>query len=323
MSLEKNKSEISVLNIKNEKRNLIPIRTKALKLILWDIIEFDCYIKSLDKYLIFASKGTTYDNELDKKLSENEIVFVDKSDYKRYIEDNLQNIVNNDEISLDKKSEIIYDTATNIMQNLFENPNTNIKNSQKVITPLIDQILTNDGALKSLMKVTSYDYYTYTHSINVTIYSISIAKTLLFSKDELHNLGISAILHDIGKSKISPDIINKAGKLSDEEFLEIKKHPIYGYNIAVENGINDKAILAGIRGHHEKYDGSGYPDKLSRDEISVFAEIIAIADIFDALTTKRSYKEPFSTFDTLLLMKKEMANNLNAKFLNKFITLLR
>ena len=280
-------------------------------------------LNTYGKYQILIKKDTPFDNSVEEKLKGQKAIFIDRVDYQKYLEDNLQNITNSNSISLDEKSGIIYDTASNIMQDLFKNPETNIHRSKKIVHSLMDDILNNDGALKSLMKVTSYDYYTYTHSIDVTIYSLGLAKTLLFTREELEQLGTAAILHDIGKSKIDYNIVNKSGRLTEAEFYKIKKHPVYGHAIAVENGISDKNILSGIRSHHEKYDGTGYPDGLTRDKISVFAEIIAIADIFDALTTKRSYKEPFSTFDSLLLMKKEMSHQLNNKFLNKFITLLR
>ena len=172
------------------------------------------------------------------------------------------------------------------------------------------------------MNVTSYDYYTYTHCVDVTIYSLSLGKTLRLSKAELEDLGTSAILHDIGKSKIDYDIVNKKGRLTDEEFTAMKQHPVFGYDIALENGITDERILSGIRHHHEKLDGYGYPDKLKKEDLTMFAQIIAVADIFDALTTKRSYKEAFTSFDALMLMKKEMSTQLNEQILSNFIKLL-
>ncbi len=142
-------------------------------------------------------------------------------------------------------------------------------------------------------------------------------------KEELNLLGKAALLHDLGKSKIEPDIVNKNGSLSEKEFLAMKMHPAFGYEIAKKMGIDNKDILDGIRHHHEKLDGRGYPDGLKDSEIGLFARIIGVCDVFDALTTQRSYKKAMRSIDALRLMKEDMKNHLDADILNTFIKMLR
>ena len=315
--------EISVVNKKNQKITLIILEGETSSKILNGIIDFNCFVKEGEKYLLVVKKGSEITSEIKEKIFKHEFILIEKEAYETYLKSNLLNIAKNKDIDLNKKSKIIYTSATNIVEDLFNNPNTeNIQNTKQIVGGLLDEILTNDKALKSLMNVTSYDYYTYTHCVDVTIYSLSLGKTLRLSKEELEDLGTSAILHDIGKSKIDYNIVNKKGRLTDEEFTTMKQHPIFGYEIALENGITDERILSGIRHHHEKLDGYGYPDKLKKDDLTMFAQIVAVADIFDALTTRRSYKEAFSSFDALMLMKKEMSNQLNEEILSNFIKLL-
>ena len=142
-------------------------------------------------------------------------------------------------------------------------------------------------------------------------------------KEDLLNLGISSLLHDLGKSKIDSTIINKNGLLTDVEFVEVKNHPYYGWLIAQEIGISNKDILDGIVYHHEKIDGTGYPKGLKGDKIPLYAKIISICDAFDAISTKRTYKDSISSFGALLLMKKEMSNSFDIHLVNSFIQMLR
>jgi putative nucleotidyltransferase with HDIG domain len=173
------------------------------------------------------------------------------------------------------------------------------------------------------MKIATHDYYTHTHSINVAIYALSLGSFLGFNEVELEELGEAALLHDLGKSKIASEIINKKGKLTIQEFEIIKKHPNYGVSLGLKLGIKNKKILEGIKYHHEKMDGSGYPSGLYRDEIPLYAKIIGICDIFDALTSQRSYKRAMTSFEALKLMKVDMNKHLDIKLLNQMILMFK
>lgn len=170
-----------------------------------------------------------------------------------------------------------------------------------------------------MLKIAKYDYYTYTHCVNVSTYAIGFAKSLHVDTKDLLTIGMAALMHDIGKRKISSEIINKDGRLTPEEFEEIKKHPLYGVEILKELNQDDPLLLILIEQHHEKVNGSGYPHGLKNEEIHLYSKILCIVDIFDALTTKRSYKAALRTFEAFNIMYNHMRNELDIELLQKFM----
>lgn len=164
----------------------------------------------------------------------------------------------------------------------------------KVFSNLVDSIMDDLGsredAMIMLMNINSMDQYLYRHSLNVCIYTILLGQIHGYSKDELTMLGMGAMLHDIGKTKIPPEVLNKPGELTDDEYKQMKTHTEIGYKILKEEpGIPLVSAHCAYQ-HHERVDGSGYPRGIKRDEIHEFARWIAIADAFDAMTTHRVYR---------------------------------
>ncbi|MGB9615530.1 MAG: HD domain-containing phosphohydrolase [Fervidobacterium sp.] len=152
------------------------------------------------------------------------------------------------------------------------------------------------------------DNYTHKHSQNVAMYSLGIGRKFGLNQEMLEKLEFSAILHDVGKIGIPDSILLKPGKLTDEEYQIIKNHTIYGAQILSSIKYVDENIINGALEHHEKLDGSGYPYGKKDGEISLFGRIIGIADVFDALSTKRAYKEAWSLSDVLEVIKKDVEN---------------
>ncbi len=143
------------------------------------------------------------------------------------------------------------------------------------------------------------DEYTFKHSVDVATMAMIIAKQEGLPEKDIHDIGISGLLHDVGKSRIPNELLNKPGRLTDEEFGVLKQHPVYGYDILKnKNGISEH-ILLGVVQHHEKMNGAGYPFGVKSEKIAAFAKIIAVADIYDALVTERSYKRAFSKRDAV------------------------
>lgn len=170
--------------------------------------------------------------------------------------------------------------VTEICNSLYENMHSNI-----VVT-------------ECLNKIKIVDEYTYAHSINVALYSMLIGKWLELPESEIRLLMIAGILHDVGKSKIPINILNKKGPLTGEEFEVIKKHPSLGFEIIKDNADINKKVKEAVLMHHEKENGTGYPFGIKSVGISSFAKIISIADVFDALTSERVYKKRQTPFDT-------------------------
>ena len=170
-----------------------------------------------------------------------------------------------------------------------------------------------------------HDFYTYDHSINVAMYSISILKALKpdAGRFELLMAGMGGLLHDLGKVKIDTRIINNPGKLSEDDFQVIKKHPEYGRELLNEHQcshdeINFDLIKRVIGEHHENFNGTGYPNRLKGKEISVLARITAIADFYDAITTKRSYHEVLPTADAIEVMARSVGRKIDPKIFEIF-----
>ena len=228
-------------------------------------------------------------------------------------------------IPSEMKARIFYLSAAETMQAIFEDPRAeSIGNLQASIGALIRSLSANQKILEDLFKITAHDYYTYTHSLNVGIFATALALKY-FGRNGLSSLerfSYGFFLHDIGKSLISKEILNKPGDLSLDEWQQIRKHPEYGYAILMQAAyLTDEAAYITLE-HHERFDGGGYPYGRRGNQIHPCARICAIADSFDALTSRRAYKPALSTYAALRLMQQEMFSEFDYDFLQVFIRLL-
>lgn len=161
----------------------------------------------------------------------------------------------------------------------------------------------NPSILFSLLKVRERDEYTFIHSLNVSLVAGSLAGSIRPGNDPfLEQIVTASLLHDLGKAHITPAILNKPERLTEEEFDQIRRHPEAGERLAHEAGIIEPAILQAIRWHHEKWEGTGYPDRLRAEVIPLPARITAVADVFDALTAERAYKGAMPPREALSLI---------------------
>lgn len=159
-----------------------------------------------------------------------------------------------------------------------------------LIRHIMNEIRGNEELLTLLAEVYTYDNYIFTHSMNVTLYSLAIGMELKLTQKQMETLGLGAILHDVGKMLVPVEILMKPGRLTKEEFEEIKKHSEAGFQII--RGVQTVPLLVAhcAYQHHERLDGSGYPRGLTGDDIHYFGKIIAVADVFDAVTSNRVYR---------------------------------
>lgn len=160
----------------------------------------------------------------------------------------------------------------------------------KMVDDILNSVLANNGLNVNLMDLKIYDDYTYFHSVNVGVLSILIGNALKLYKKQLHTLGVAAMMHDIGKVFIPKEILNKPAALSQDEFGIMKGHSFKGYEYLDQQFNFNQSVLDAILDHHERQDGSGYPNGKQGQAISQFGSIIAIADVFDALTSDRPYR---------------------------------
>ncbi len=172
--------------------------------------------------------------------------------------------------------------------------------------PLVEEIsnsvMRNPGALISLARLKTADDYTYMHSVAVCALMIALARQLGLDEAQTREAGMAGLLHDVGKMAIEPEILNKPGKLTDQEFVAVKRHPEEGHRILAESrGVGEIALDVCLH-HHEKMDGSGYPHRLPGEKISLFAKMGAVCDVYDAITSNRPYKAGWDPAESLRKM---------------------
>ena len=170
-----------------------------------------------------------------------------------------------------------------------------------------------------LHNMRTVDDTVYAHSVNVALVARAIGKWLKLKKDQLNTLTLAGLLHDIGKTQIPEDVLNKTGKLTDEEFEMIRRHPKTGHQMLKKvPGLSSEILYSALQ-HHERFDGSGYPKHLPGDEIDDMAAIIAIADVYDAMTATRSYRAPKSAFQVIAAFEDDGLHKYNPKYILTFL----
>ena len=170
----------------------------------------------------------------------------------------------------------------------------------KAVNRLVSSVENKGYCFVSELK--SYDARTYQHSLNVAGLSLAIGKEMRLKTEKLEQLGLCALLHDIGKTRLPISLINKTNPLTDNEYKVIKTHSEQGGNYLKEKNLQDADILSGVLHHHEKFNGSGYPSGLMGDRIPLFSRIISIADVYDAVTSARPYRKPVPASEALDLI---------------------
>ncbi|MDQ7836459.1 MAG: HD-GYP domain-containing protein [Humidesulfovibrio sp.] len=171
-----------------------------------------------------------------------------------------------------------------------------------LVENLIESVFRNENAAVTLCKLRGFDEYTYTHSINVSILAVLLGKRMGLDRAALLKIGLAGLLHDVGKARLPAKILNKPGRLSETEFHAVKGHSMWSHDLLKQQGDMPRDILRAVAEHHERHDGSGYPRGLQGHEISLFSRIIAVADVFDALTSKRAYKDAMPPAQALSMM---------------------
>lgn len=231
---------------------------------------------------------------------------VQKSYIERIEKLGYQGIYIDDEISKDiEVKDIISDElrmkTVQVVKDIFiyssmNNTNTSkqiaekMQQTKQLVSNIVEQILENNDTMVNLIDLKFFDDYTFFHSVNVTVLSVLVGTELGLDRSELYNLGLAALLHDIGKIFIDKEILNKKGKLSEDEYIQVKDHAKFGYNYLKETYDIPISSYVGVLQHHEKFDGTGYPNNKAKDEISLYGRIICVTDVYDALISNRPYR---------------------------------
>ena len=191
--------------------------------------------------------------------------------------------------------------------------------ADNVVGEMVDSIYRNKDALEQLGRIRGKDEYTFKHSLNVCVLMVSFCKSMKVDLEETRKVGVGALLHDIGKMRVADRILNKASKLTEEEYTEMKQHVVRGESLLKQaNGITTASIQVAFE-HHERFDGTGYPNGLKGDQISRFGQMAAIVDVFDAITADRVYHTGLSSFDGLRKILEWSGHHFNGDLVQQFI----
>ena len=206
------------------------------------------------------------------------------------------------------------------IQYLFKNTDSSsfIDETENVSNELLNAINEDDAVAIDISILKVSDEYTFKHSVDVATMAMIIGKNYGLTKDEVREIGISGLLHDVGKSKVPNEVLNKPAKLDEKEFEIMKNHSLLGYNILKENKKFPMSIMSGVLQHHEKMNGTGYPMGVTGDKIGKYARIIAVADVYDALVTERPYKKGFAKRDAIEMIM-AMTQELDMKAMTSFL----
>lgn len=307
-------------------------------IIVDQFIMYDLYVNSSssenrEKFVKIYPRGEV--------LLQRDLIAFKKKYFQLYVHESqrdeyLKSLVHLENVSTEQKTEIIKSSAIVYLDKLFDKDkqfttevlSETVQECKVAVESMVEVIKDYDvSQIQNLIASLSFhDFYTYDHSVNVSMYCISLYRAYKPNapKDEVVMAGLGGLLHDIGKINISTDIINNPDKLTDAEFDIIKNHPTYGFKLLSENpcetchGVNLDNIKRIVHEHHENYNGTGYPSKIQGEAIYIFARITAIADFFDAITTKRSYHEVLSTEDALQVMSKSVGKKLDPVLFDLF-----
>jgi putative nucleotidyltransferase with HDIG domain len=174
--------------------------------------------------------------------------------------------------------------------------------ARKIVDDIVSSTLNSCDSLISIARIKTRDNYTYMHSVAVCAMMISLARELGLNEEDVSQAGISGLMHDLGKAMMPIKVLNKPGKLTDEEFTIMKGHPAEGYKLLKSSDHIGPKVLDVILHHHEKYDGSGYPSGLQGEAISLFSRMAAVCDVYDAVTSTRPYRDGWEPAQSLKLM---------------------
>ncbi len=292
----------NITKTETTKGNFIPVHLDSLR--IDSILNFDLYIRKGVEYVLYRASDLPFTEENRANLLQYNVraLYISHKNrhrYQEYLESNIKEIIADPTIEQTAKANIVYDSAKLLVQDVLDQPTLaeNIRRSQNLVDSTVSFILTGQTAFYSMLRVMSFDYHTYTHCVNVCTFALALAQfNGIVDKQELCSLGTGALLHDVGKTLIPEAILKKRSSLTDREWDLIRKHPQSGVDILKETNMIAEESYYPVLQHHEREDGSGYPRGLKSDEIHVYSKIVAIADVYDAMTTKRVYRSAIAPY---------------------------
>lgn len=289
------------------------------------VVAEDVYTKDLH---LIIGKDTVLTDKIITRLE-----FYSITDITVYAKDSFIHIENEyientffNEIKNSESFKLFNKAYHNAVNNIKESFNNLVRNNQDVnpdqllldVNKILYQCKTNIELFNMLHCMREYDEPTYIHSLNVALICNILGKWLHFSKEDLETITLCGLLHDVGKMLVPNDIISKPAKLTNEEFMVIKTHAVRGFNLLRDKNIDVRIKNTALM-HHERCDGSGYPNGLVAHEIEPFAKLVAIADVYDAMTCARVYRGPLCPFEVIHLFETEGYRKYDTRYILTFL----
>lgn len=290
------------------------------------VTSFDVYIYIDGKFILYLRAG---DKIADGKIKllhgrdTGDSFFVnieDKQKYRDWVKEDMNSAL----LNPFEKAQILRESSVAILEDLFENPDVHqaIEDAKPLINDFLNLMESEPESMAYLISLSGHDFYTYNHSLDVSIYALGLGMALTFDRKTMEELGIGSLFHDIGKRNVSLDILCKKGGLDENEWAQMKMHPQYGLVILNENPNISDGIKAACFEHHESWSGNGYPQQISGQEIHPFARIVAITDTYDAMTTQRSYNIPMKPKDAVEMITEKLVGRYDPEMLKALRSVL-
>lgn len=278
-------------------------------------LPFDLFVFVNKKYIHYLPLGGKIALEKLSKMKDSDQFFVpltQRQAFKNFISE----AMNQDNVSMESKAKILRDTSIALVQEIYEKKDISeaLHESKEVIGHFVHLMNTAPESIDHLIQLSTHDFYTFNHSLDVSVYAMGIGKLIGYNDEMLTELGRGSIFHDIGKKWVAAEIICKKGALDEAEWAQMQRHPEYGLKILADYDVSD-AIKACCFEHHESFLGNGYPLGLDGASIHPMARIVAIADTFDALTTQRSYNQPMTPKDAVIFMSTKIQGKYDPQIL--------
>jgi putative nucleotidyltransferase with HDIG domain len=293
------------------------------------VCDQEIYLHVHDRYVLYrgANLPFTFQEKIRLEATKTRFVYIacsNEQELRRFYEKNLGNIIENDKIPTEKKCDVLYRCALGIAQDIFERPDQQetMQRSKGVVDNTIKLLFRDSNAFSHMISLSGHDYYTYTHSVNVLTFTITLLSNLGFKDQKfLKEAGMGALLHDVGKTKVPIEILNKPSKLTEEEWQIMKSHPVFGAEIVEKAKMPERGVDVIVQ-HHERVNGKGYPHGLYGEAIPMASQVVSLVDAYDAMTSDRVYQKAKSSFEAMRIITQEMKEHYNPKMVETFIRML-
>lgn len=262
--------------------------------------------------MVLLNAGIELRDRFIDRLKELDVTYV-------YIEDELTKDIDVTDVIGEKTRIEAVSGAKKIMEQIRFGHGVNAGQAKKLTNTIVDELCRNKGVMANFLDMRTRSDYLFSHCVNVCVLSVMTGISLEYDELRLQDLGVGALLHDVGKTLVSPEILNKRGRLTPEESSEVKKHPALGFELLRNNPDISLVSAHCAFQHHERLDGTGYPRGLKEQEIHQYAQIIGIADVYDALTSDVSYRRAMPVYEAVSIITKAGGNCFDEQLVKIFV----